>query len=604
MLPEMKLDTDTFQELIEDARTMLAGSYPEWTDYNYHDPGITFLELFAWLKENQQFHMEQLGDSHYEQFFKLLGFQRRGRLPARVMAKPQIPVSCHIPAGSRFQAGGMAFENMEEETLLADGILRVVDKAGMEKRLPSVGDLRFYPFGKTPQPGDCCTFFLSEPLVPGQLYHIFFQLPAEAKSRRNPAGDFSMVPLAKVTWSVFCRHGWKEIVPERDETKNFLFEGRLALRVEEEMAPFGQDGEYAIRVTLLEHAYDCSPLLSDIRMDQIVLDQKKSWDHGGEPFLIAVGNGFPNQEYALPWKEPMAGSVKIQVEDVLCPGRFLFWQQVRDFSECGPDAAVYMVDEVRGTLVFGDGFRGMAPEGRIHLIAMEETRGEQGSVKIGTLVSWEQETEWKFAVSKEIFRGLGCETTAEAWIRLNTEEPERVRAVTAEDYEELVKQTPGLMIYACKVLDEKRRDNQVSIVVRPGDGKENPPLSRQYRETILRFLDKKRLIGTRIRLLALEYIGVRLYLEVSVLPQYRQAREMILAALEGWFLRLGASFGDVISYGALYGMIDSMSCIRRLRVMNLEAGSSTVVRSSSGDLLLPANGVALLKQVDYTEISD
>ncbi len=81
MLPQVRFDTDQFRDLIEEYRTLIAGIYPEWTDYNYHDPGMTFLELFAWMKENQQFHMEQLGDAHYEAFFRLLGFEREGEGP-------------------------------------------------------------------------------------------------------------------------------------------------------------------------------------------------------------------------------------------------------------------------------------------------------------------------------------------------------------------------------------------------------------------------------------------------------------------------------------------------------------------------------------------
>ena len=34
MLPEIRLDTDRFFELLEEYRAMIAGIYPEWTDYN------------------------------------------------------------------------------------------------------------------------------------------------------------------------------------------------------------------------------------------------------------------------------------------------------------------------------------------------------------------------------------------------------------------------------------------------------------------------------------------------------------------------------------------------------------------------------------------
>ena len=78
---------------------------------------MTFLELFAWMKENQQFHMEQLGDAHYEAFFRLLGFEREGRRPAGILAMGKPEGEWSIPAGARFQTGGIIFETVEEETL-------------------------------------------------------------------------------------------------------------------------------------------------------------------------------------------------------------------------------------------------------------------------------------------------------------------------------------------------------------------------------------------------------------------------------------------------------------------------------------------------------
>jgi hypothetical protein len=35
---------------------------PEWTDYNEHDPGVTVLELLAWLTESLVYRTEPLSD--------------------------------------------------------------------------------------------------------------------------------------------------------------------------------------------------------------------------------------------------------------------------------------------------------------------------------------------------------------------------------------------------------------------------------------------------------------------------------------------------------------------------------------------------------------
>lgn len=613
MLPEIKLDTQGFQELLEEYRAMIAGIYPEWTDYNYHDPGMTFLELFVWLRENQQFYMEQLGVSHYEQFFRLLGFSRKKRGPAKMMARPQALLSCSIPEKTRFLAGGMVFETGEEENLLGDGLkqVRAIGK-NKEKRetigrylISCMGGMCFYPFGRKPRPGDLCRFYLEKALEPGRLYHLFCQVPKAEEGERNPWPEGDFFPLAEIEWSYYGKEGWRLLSVRKDETHEFLSGGRISFSVDQEMEIFSDEetGGYVFQAVLKESSYDVAPVLSGISMNHILLIQKETWRE--EPFTVATANGFPSQEYPLPWKEPMADSVKIAVEDVLSPGKFIPWKREEDFSECGPESLCYQVDEERGCICFGDGFCGMPPEGQIRLLAMECTRGSGGNVKTGTKAWWEENREaGEFEMVVEIEKGRDRETIEEALLRLGTEGRKGKRVVTVSDYEKTVKETPGLMIYACKVLRETGGRNQVSIVVRPGTGKEPLSLSRAYCKNILSHLNGRRLMGTRIRLLAPEYIELGLYLEVSVMPQYRQAKAMILEAVREWFGRLGAFFGRPVSYGALYGMLEGMACVKQVRSLGIEAGSARVSRNQSGDLIPPANGVFLLKKTEYISVND
>ena len=51
MLPEILLDDVRFQELVSEARTRIVRHAPEWTEHNVSDPGITLIELYAWLTE-------------------------------------------------------------------------------------------------------------------------------------------------------------------------------------------------------------------------------------------------------------------------------------------------------------------------------------------------------------------------------------------------------------------------------------------------------------------------------------------------------------------------------------------------------------------------
>lgn len=67
------LDNKTFEQLIEEAKKRIPIYAPEWTDFNLHDPGITLIELFAWLTEMQVYRLNKVTDESYRTFLKLVG---------------------------------------------------------------------------------------------------------------------------------------------------------------------------------------------------------------------------------------------------------------------------------------------------------------------------------------------------------------------------------------------------------------------------------------------------------------------------------------------------------------------------------------------------
>ena len=72
-VPIPDLDDKAFEELVDEAKRLLPVYAKEWTDHNLHDPGITFIELFAWLTEMQIFTLNQVMDSHLYKYLELLG---------------------------------------------------------------------------------------------------------------------------------------------------------------------------------------------------------------------------------------------------------------------------------------------------------------------------------------------------------------------------------------------------------------------------------------------------------------------------------------------------------------------------------------------------
>ena len=50
-LPAPNLDDRRFQDLVDEAKRLVQRRCPEWTDHNVSDPGVTLIELFAWMTD-------------------------------------------------------------------------------------------------------------------------------------------------------------------------------------------------------------------------------------------------------------------------------------------------------------------------------------------------------------------------------------------------------------------------------------------------------------------------------------------------------------------------------------------------------------------------
>jgi hypothetical protein len=66
------LDDRTYRDLVEEALSMIPSHAPEWTNYNPSDPGITLIELFAYLSEMLIYRLNRVTDDNIRTFLSLL----------------------------------------------------------------------------------------------------------------------------------------------------------------------------------------------------------------------------------------------------------------------------------------------------------------------------------------------------------------------------------------------------------------------------------------------------------------------------------------------------------------------------------------------------
>jgi hypothetical protein len=83
-VPQLNLDDRTFDQLAAEGRALIARHFPAWTDYNPSDPGITLIELFAFLIEATLYQINRVPERTLERFAALVGI---GRGPAEPIAQ-------------------------------------------------------------------------------------------------------------------------------------------------------------------------------------------------------------------------------------------------------------------------------------------------------------------------------------------------------------------------------------------------------------------------------------------------------------------------------------------------------------------------------------
>ena len=72
-LPSPNLDDRTFDQLESEARSLIPRSFPAWTDHNLSDPGVTLMELFAFLAEAAIYQINRVPERSLGRFAELVG---------------------------------------------------------------------------------------------------------------------------------------------------------------------------------------------------------------------------------------------------------------------------------------------------------------------------------------------------------------------------------------------------------------------------------------------------------------------------------------------------------------------------------------------------
>lgn len=107
------IDDRKYQELLDEALARIPVHNPEWTNFNKSDPGVTLVEVFAFLTENLLYRANQVPERNRRKFLSLLGVPFQAATPARGLVtfsnERGAPISMSINRGMEVRAGQVSY---------------------------------------------------------------------------------------------------------------------------------------------------------------------------------------------------------------------------------------------------------------------------------------------------------------------------------------------------------------------------------------------------------------------------------------------------------------------------------------------------------------
>src|SRR5262245_64100175 len=79
------LDDRTYRQLVDEALRRIPVHNREWTNFNESDPGVTLIEVFAFLTESLLYRCNQIPERNRRKFLSLLGIPLQPASPARAL---------------------------------------------------------------------------------------------------------------------------------------------------------------------------------------------------------------------------------------------------------------------------------------------------------------------------------------------------------------------------------------------------------------------------------------------------------------------------------------------------------------------------------------
>ena len=565
VIPE--LDSRDFETIKRNALLRIPRYTPEWTDWNESDPGITLVELFAWLTEMMLYEMNRVPERNYMKFLQAMGLELRPAQPATVYLTfnpqpgaremPNVPALTQIsaqPAGGGEQrvfetrAGLSLIRLALTDVQVFDGASFTVVTSANQK--PGTG---FRPFGWQPVPGSALYlgFTQSNPPLQDQIFpqemrwRVFLPLnqidqPAVICKTVTP----QPVPPVSLVWEFRPRANpsyWRHLQVFQDESAAFTREGAVLVEGPNQPALTAEgrvpDERIWIRVRLAEGAYPAgtAPLIDFIRPN--VVEAENMATIRGE--ALGVSDGLPSQVFRLQFRPLIKDSLVVAITEGNNPEEV--WQRKDDLLASAENDP-HFTTNTDGEIHFGDGINGRVPVAGA-LVTAREYRyggGQAGNVTTGLANALlTPVTGIDSVINERPAVGGRDEQSLAEFIKFAPAQLRcRDRAVSEEDFTALARQVGGIANAVALPLFHPDHPGvevpgALTIVVVPDTADRPPRPSPDQLEKVCEYIDSRRLLTSEVYVRGPEYLPVRVeaILEANPYAAFDQVENDAMQAL-------------------------------------------------------------------------
>jgi predicted phage baseplate assembly protein len=541
------LDDRKFQDIVSEARSKIPLYCPKWTDYNLSDPGITLIELFAWMVDMLLYRVNKVPLKNYIKFMDLIGIRLRPPQPATVdvsfrLSAPQ-PQEVKIPKGTEIATvrtetqEAIPFTTDQELVLLIPDFLfalTTLDDVNYSDCMPSLKnpDSRVTVFKTVPEENNAFYLGFGKNLISQTIIlTIDCNIEGIGVDPHNP-------PLVWEYWAGESGR-WSSLKMESDTTGGLNTTGSVILYIPANsmVREVNQQRACWIRCRATkprpgQRPYVSSPRVGSITAQNIGGTVPASHCLRMTYELLGKSNGAPGQKLFLR-NIPVLNREEGEIVEVETDTEGLFepWQEVADFADSSVSDRHFTLDSVTGEIQFGPLIRQPSGEEkqfgkipalnrRIRFTTYRWGGGVIGNVGKETITVLKSSIPYIAAVTNFLpaVGGYDAETLDSAMLRAPKVLRNQTRAVTANDFESLSLEASPHVARAKCLTPGRDSDAQsippgvVRLLLVPKfeylDGpipREQLAVSSRVVAEVKAYLDERRLLAMRVEIAIPEY---------------------------------------------------------------------------------------------------